>query len=429
MEDLDIHDLRHNRFDRQFMFVVIIVLSIATNLTVILPVHAAPEFLTQANEASLPPMTLTIVGANGTQIVLHETDIRILPTYIAYGGYKNQLGYIRGLGYYTGVRFTTLCNLVGGIQVDDTLRVTASDNYTKDFTYSEVVLGEFVTYDPRTGEQVPHNQPLVPAIAYFYNDQNITDGPLRAVIIGPEGLLTNSTYWVKWSIKMEILAGSGSGPSTRALAGAKSSFFELPPMSLTVVGANGTLVVLNETDIAGLSSYRGYGGFKNQLDIVKGLGNYTGVSLNTLCGLVGGLTDTSVVKVIASDDYSSIFTFDEVVNGNFTTYNSTNGEEVSHSQPLAPIVAYYFNDVNISESNGGPLRLAIVGPEGLVTNSTYWVKWVVRIEIIDGPIPEFPSSIVLSFLFITSIVAFSFKAFKRGHRNVQKSHRLTGECG
>jgi hypothetical protein len=213
---------------------------------------------------------------------------------------------------------------------------------------------------------------------------------------------------------------------------AKTSSFELPPISLTIVGANGTQVVLNETGVGGLLSCRGYGGFKNQLGNLKGLGNYTGVPLNMLCSLVGDLTNTSIVEVIASDGYSINFTFDEVVNGNFTAYNST-GVEVYHSQPLIPIVAYYFNDGNISESNGGPLRLAIVGSEGLVTNSTFWVKWVVRVEVIDEtirePVPEFPSPTVLSLLlFVTSAVAFGFKALRRGHLNAQRFCGLTGGC-
>jgi len=211
-------------------------------------------------------------------------------------------------------------------------------------------------------------------------------------------------------------------------AEAKTSCIELPPISLTIVGANGVQVVLNETGVVALLSYRGCGGFKNTLGIVKNLGNYTGVSLNTLCGLVGGLTNTCVVNVSASD-YSSIFTFDEVVNGNFTTYNS-NGEEVPNSQPLVPIVAYYFNDLNISEDNGGPLRLAIVGPEGLVTNSTRWVKWVVKVEAIDETVPEFPSPMVLFLLlFATSAVAFSFKALRRRHLSAKRFCRLIGECG
>jgi hypothetical protein len=165
----------------------------------------------EAVYSALPPMTLTVVGSSGTQVVLHEAEIGSMPSYRAYGGYKNVLGNIRGLGYYTGVRMTALCNLVGGMHSGDTLRVTASDGYQQDFTYSQVVLGEFVTYDPSTGEQVPHSQPLVPIMAYYYNDANIPDGPLRSAIVGPEGLATDSIYWVKYAVKMEILAGSVGG--------------------------------------------------------------------------------------------------------------------------------------------------------------------------------------------------------------------------
>jgi hypothetical protein len=209
MLNLDLCDLRHNRSGRLSALALVILLSIAMAWTVVWQRHS--ELQVEASLASLQPMTLTVVGTNGTQVVLHETEIGNLSAYRAYGGYKNQLGYIRGLGYYTGVRFTTLSDLVGGMHASDTLRVTASDGYTRNFTYSEAVLGEFVTYDPSTGEQVPHNQPLVPIMAYYYNDSDITDGPLRVAIVGPEGLVTDSNCWVKWSVKMEIIAGPVGG--------------------------------------------------------------------------------------------------------------------------------------------------------------------------------------------------------------------------
>jgi hypothetical protein len=180
---------------------------------------------------------------------------------------------------------------------------------------------------------------------------------------------------------------------------AESNVATLPPMSLTVIGADGTQVVLNETDIAELSSYRGYGGFKTSFPAVKGLGNYTGVRLDTLCGLVGGLTNAGNVTIRAAD-YEINLTYAQV-NGEFVTYD-TSGEEVPHSLPLVPIVAYYFNDENISD---GPLRLAIVGSEGLVTDSVYWVKWVVEIEVFDNTVSEFPSSTVLLVLIMATLAS------------------------
>jgi hypothetical protein len=186
----------------------------------------------------------------------------------------------------------------------------------------------------------------------------------------------------------------------------------LPLMSLTIVGANGSQVVLNETDIAGLPSYSGYGGFKNQLGNLKGLGNYTGVRLNTLCNLVGAIGATDSVNVTASDGYFKIFTYEEV-NGDFVTYDNTTGQQVPHNQPLVPIVAYYFNGANLS-SDQGPLRLVIVGPEGLCTQSTYWVKWVARITVIKENVPEFPSLLVFPlFLLATLVAVLGLKARRR----------------
>lgn len=155
----------------------------------------------------------------------------------------------------------------------------------------------------------------------------------------------------------------------------------LPPMILTIVAPNGTQLVLDSADIGSLPSYRAFGGYRNQLGNFRGLGNYTGAPLTTLCNLVGGINNSQCLSVTASDDYSIVFSYAQV-HGDFITYDPTTGEEVQHSEPLTTILAYYKNDANLSSDDGGPLRLAVVGPEGLATNSTYWVKWVVRLAIL-----------------------------------------------
>jgi hypothetical protein len=194
-------------------------------------------------------------------------------------------------------------------------------------------------------------------------------------------------------------------------------------MNLTIVGANGTQVVLNEADIAGLPSYRGYGGFKTSYPAVKGLGNYTGVRLDTLCSLVGGLTSTSIVRIMATD-YEANLTYAQV-NGEFVTYD-TSGAEVPHNLPLVPIVAYFFNDANVSD---GPLRLAIVGPEGLVTDSAYWVKWTVEIEIFDEAVPEFPPSAILPLLIMATIASvLSLRVLRQRQDRLSRPERLTNRC-
>lgn len=197
---------------------------------------------------------------------------------------------------------------------------------------------------------------------------------------------------------------------------AEASVVELPPMNLTVVGANGTEALgLNETSIAALPSYSGYGGFKNQIGNLNAYGNYTGVSLETLCNLVSGLTNTSVVRITASDGYVMNFTYAQV-KGEFVTYDNVTGAEVDHTQPLVPIVAYYLNGSNIPSSDG-PLRLAIVSPEGYATVSAYWVKLVVRIEIIETAIPEFPHMMFLPLFLLASLASVLVLKVQRQRRH------------
>jgi hypothetical protein len=158
-------------------------------------------------------MTLTLIAANGTQLVLNSNDIGSLPSYTAYGGYENVLGFIVSLGNYTGVPLITFCNLVGGIAKGSSLRITASDNYTKTLSYDQVN-GNFTTFDPLTGQQVLHNQSLTPILAYHFDGANLSsdEGPLLVAIVGPEGLATEAPYWVKFVVKMEILSPPAEFP-------------------------------------------------------------------------------------------------------------------------------------------------------------------------------------------------------------------------
>jgi hypothetical protein len=162
------------------------------------------------------------------------------------------------------------------------------------------------------------------------------------------------------------------------IVGVVSAYVNLPAITLTIVGHDGTTVVLHQTDIGNMTSYRALGGRINSVGTRSGLGNYTGVPINTFCALVGGLHLGQILRVTASDSFTQNFTYAQV-NGDFATYNAT-GQLVPHNQPLTTILAYYFNDKNLT--SGGPLRFAIVGSEGLYTNSTYWVQKVVKLEIL-----------------------------------------------
>lgn len=153
----------------------------------------------------LQPMSLTLVARNGSQLTLQADDIAALSSYEAQGAYKKKTGTIVGPDKYTGVALNTLCDLVGSMEEDNMLWIISSDGYTMSYTYAQVN-GDFVTYDPSTGNPAVHNDSIVPILAYFKNDANISlsEGPLRLAIVGPEGLATDGQYWSKSVVRLEI---------------------------------------------------------------------------------------------------------------------------------------------------------------------------------------------------------------------------------
>jgi hypothetical protein len=155
---------------------------------------------------------------------------------------------------------------------------------------------------------------------------------------------------------------------------------KLQHMNLTLVALNGTSLTLNESAIAKLKSFTSHGGFKTSAGSLRGIGNYTGVLLVDLCNLVGGINSTCSLRVTASDGYSMVYTYNQVQGKNFTCYSPATGDEVQSNQPLTVILAYYYNGMNLT-SDEGPLRLAIVGSQGLLTDGHYWIKGVTKLEI------------------------------------------------
>jgi hypothetical protein len=207
-----------------------------------------------------------------------------------------------------------------------------------------------------------------------------------------------------------VVSSAATCSSARVRAARASTVVNLPPTNLTLIAADGTHLVLTSSDIRSLSSYTAYGGYETQGGFIMGLGNYTGVPLITLCNLIGGMANGNSLKITASDNYTQTFSYDEV-NGNFTTFDTVTGQPVPHNQSLTPILAYYFDAANLSSAEG-PLRLAIVGPEGLATRSAYWVKFVVKMEILRAP-AGFPWLLLTIPVFISVVILVAAICRKR----------------
>ncbi|MGD0330399.1 MAG: molybdopterin-dependent oxidoreductase [Nitrososphaeria archaeon] len=166
-----------------------------------------------------------------------------------------------------------------------------------------------------------------------------------------------------------------SSPSNK-----KNTATTLPSMNLTLIGATGNQIILHSSDIAKLTTYSGYGGYKSSGGMLGGFGNYTGVPLVTLLNLVGGITTNQTVTITGSDGYSMVYTYQQVNGQGYIAYDPVTGSESSVTRPLTVILAYYYNSTTLT-SDVGPLRLVILGPQSLLTEGHFWTKLVDKIEV------------------------------------------------
>ena len=154
-------------------------------------------------EEEMIDCNLTLIG--DCERVLSYNEIRAIPSCEGRGGFFTTVGIVNGPFECKGVSLEELCNLVGGINATDTVRICASDGYLMVFTRDQV-RGDFVTYDPATMREVPHTDQEV-LLMYEQDGSPLsedTGGPLRVAIVSKGKLLTEGHYWVQWVDTIEI---------------------------------------------------------------------------------------------------------------------------------------------------------------------------------------------------------------------------------
>jgi DMSO/TMAO reductase YedYZ molybdopterin-dependent catalytic subunit len=150
---------------------------------------------------------------------------------------------------------------------------------------------------------------------------------------------------------------------------------------VSLYGADGQTRTLSYQEVKTLATYSGSGGFFTTTGAVNGPYQAKGVTLERLCALVGGLQPSNLVKVSAADGYSTMLDYKQVM-GNFITYDPATLKEKEHGE-LKPVLIFEQDGQPLSEDYGKPLRLAIVGKDGLLTEGLYWIKWINRIDVIQ----------------------------------------------
>jgi DMSO/TMAO reductase YedYZ molybdopterin-dependent catalytic subunit len=148
---------------------------------------------------------------------------------------------------------------------------------------------------------------------------------------------------------------------------------------LTLAGKNNEQRVLSYEEICRLPSQEARGGFFTTVGVVNGPYEVRGVLLQNLCALVGGIDSEDLVAVSATDGYSMVFDCDQL-SGDIPTYDPVTLHEVPHEK-LMVLLIYEQDGRTLSDNDGRPLRLAVVGSEALLTEGNNWVKWVKKIEV------------------------------------------------
>jgi hypothetical protein len=216
---------------------------------------------------------VTVVGGEGTTINVTLTEMLAMTSITRNGSYQNSYGNIRGTGVYTGINVSSLVNLVGGMSENDTLKITASDEYSMTFEYGKVypnasilaLQGPMVLAYEYNGTRVPDYADgfriaFLPEDGYYSNaDANATTDPNPTAA---------SPQWVSNVAKIEVIASVPLGPAAFTLSFEDTSLsFTLPELK-SLPNASGQVV------------------YKTSRDSIRVLYCITGFVFNTLLAIL-----------------------------------------------------------------------------------------------------------------------------------------------
>ncbi|HVN54754.1 MAG TPA: hypothetical protein VMT46_10525 [Anaerolineaceae bacterium] len=171
--------------------------------------QSAPTAMVEPLIAPTQPaaVVLTVAGSDGTKTFRLE-DLKNLPAAEGLAGYKTSTGKIYPPQKMKGVLLTDLLDQTGGLDASMGVQVEASDGYAMTFSYDQVTKGNFVTYDPATGDEIANPGNLRVALAYEMEGKPLdpqTDGNLRLVVLGDQPTQVVDGHWsVKFINKVTI---------------------------------------------------------------------------------------------------------------------------------------------------------------------------------------------------------------------------------
>lgn len=138
------------------------------------------------------------------------------------------------------------------------------------------------------------------------------------------------------------------------------------------------------TDLNALGATESKGGILTSIGNVIGPDDCKGFAILDVIEDFGGLAANEAVRVIAKDGYAMTFSYQQLTEGMFTTFDSSTKEEKACDN-VEVILMSELNGTALDEEKSGKLRLAVLSDNDTITEGHWWVKWVENIEIIEGP--------------------------------------------
>lgn len=183
------------------MLVTMLLLTAACTQTV--ATTAAP---TEAS-AGGGDVVLDIIGESKSASFSMES-LMALPAAEGQAGIKSSTGKITPPTAFKGVSLVKLLDQVGGIGENMGVEIEAEDGYTMTFSGDQIKSGDFIAYDPATGDELKSHDPLTVIVAYQMDGQPLdekSDGRLRLAIISDKNNQVTDGHWsIKWVRKITV---------------------------------------------------------------------------------------------------------------------------------------------------------------------------------------------------------------------------------
>jgi hypothetical protein len=170
---------------------------------------AATTTTTKTTTPSTPAGPTVLTVTNGSKSKSYSVaDLQALKAVTGNGGTKNKTGAVAGPFPCKGVALTEVLNAVGGLSAGQSVKLTASDGYSKTLTFDQVTGGSFSMYDTSGNPATPASKP-VPAVVYSSNGTALDSatGPTEFGVLSDQNLVSDGSSWVKMLKTIDVIAG------------------------------------------------------------------------------------------------------------------------------------------------------------------------------------------------------------------------------